>query len=250
MRKRYFIRLAYNGASYHGWQYQKNAKSIQETLNNALERVLKEDVNVTGCGRTDTGVNALNYYAHFDVSAIDNSFLKEIPGYLNTLLPGDIAIYNVFPVKPDAHARFDAIRRTYRYQISLKKDPFVRRLSWYVFSRPDIYLMNECAALLMDFSDFRAFSKGIPEGTGICRISEARWNLQGHLLIFTITADRFLRNMVRAIAGTLLDVGLGKTDKEGFINIIKSHDRRNAGLSVPARGLALTDVVYPESIYI
>ncbi|MBN1338828.1 MAG: tRNA pseudouridine(38-40) synthase TruA [Bacteroidales bacterium] len=248
-RHRYFVKLAFDGTNFHGWQLQDNAKSVQGVVNQALSECISESINVVGCGRTDAGVGAMKYFAHFDVETP----LKEEPSFYrdrtNAILPQDIAVYEIIPVKPEAHARFDAVNRTYRYNISLKKDPFLRRNSWYVFKQPDLKLMNEGALLLKEYSDFKAFTKGIPEGTTKCRIFSANWAQEEHRLIFTITADRFLRNMVRAITGTLLDVGLKKTGIKSFIDIIESRDRKKAGRSVPAHGLFLADVQYPESIF-
>lgn len=244
---RYFIEFAYNGTHYHGWQYQPNAVSVQETLNQVFSTLLQETIDVVGAGRTDTGVHASQMYAHFDTNK--NIEVKQLAFKANSFLPKDIAIAQIIPVHQEAHARFDATSRTYHYHISLTKDVFKNELSWYNKQALDVNIMNECAQLLLNFTDFQCFSKSNTDVfTYNCKIKEAFWTQEHNSLIFTITADRFLRNMVRAIVGTLVNVGLHKLNKEDFIGIIESKDRKKAGFSVPAQGLFLTKITYPYII--
>lgn len=240
---RYFIQLAYNGTHYHGWQYQPNAASVQETLNKAFSVVLKSDINLMGAGRTDTGVHAKEMFAHFD---FDNTF--DIPNLihkLNSFLPKDIVIYAIIPVDAEAHCRFDATKRTYEYCINTVKDPFSQELSWYFNHQLDVDLMNEAAQLLLKHTDFQCFSKvNTDVNTFDCTIFEASWKKEKDCLIFTISANRFLRNMVRAIVGTLVNIGLHKITLNDFSAIIESKNRKKAGFSVPAHGLYLTKIEY------
>lgn len=247
---RYFIKIAYNGKNYHGWQLQENAVTVQQVLENALILQLGMDIKTTGAGRTDAGVNANEFYAHFDVreklSDIGNLVFK-----LNNFLPSDISVYNIIPVKEDAHARFDAISRTYTYHLSRRKDPFKSELSYYVYGDIDIEKMNEAAGILFEYTDFTSFSKtGTQVKTNNCKISYAKWEQHGIMLVCTITADRFLRNMVRAIVGTLLEIGTGKLDVNDFRRIIESKNRSDAGYSVPACGLFLEKIEYPEGVFV
>lgn len=247
---RYFVKLAYNGTRYHGWQVQENATGIQEIINKGLSFHVSENVNVVGCGRTDAGVHAREFYAHFDAEEeFTSDELRNLVFKLNRFLPSDIVVYNVFPVPVDAHARFDALSRTYRYIIAREKDPFLEDLSWLLYGPVDVEAMNEAAIKLYDHSDFTSFSKLHTQvKTNDCRIDHAGWKEEGHLLLFTIRADRFLRNMVRAIVGTLLDVGTGKITAEDFNRIIEARNRSKAGSSVPARGLYLIKITYPEPV--
>ncbi len=244
---RYFIKLAYNGANYHGWQEQKNAPSVQQTITNAMNDILGRKISLTGCGRTDTGVHATEYYAHFEVEEeIGGEGLEHLNFRLNSYLPKDIAIYDIYPVEAGMHARFSALSRTYKYYIHTRKDPFLLDNSWFVYGLDDIEIMNRGSKLLLEYEDFTSFSKlHTQTKNNICHISHALWEREDHRLIFTITADRFLRNMVRAIVGTLVDLGNHKIDLEGLRKIIESHDRSAAGQSVPAQGLFLNRVVYP-----
>jgi tRNA pseudouridine38-40 synthase len=244
--KRYFIEIAYNGTAYHGWQTQKNANSVQEVLNKALSTICREEVETLGCGRTDTGVHARQLLAHFDLSneadVLDPRFLLS----LNSLLPYDISVKDIFQVKADAHARFDATRRSYEYHIHFKKDPFKHNLSWLLRDVPDIKLMNEAARIIKEYTDFSCFSKSNTQTfTNNCVISRAEWVDSSEGIIFHISADRFLRNMVRAIVGTLLRVGKKEIEPEEIRIIVESKNRSNAGESVPACGLYLTEVCYP-----
>ncbi len=250
---RYFLHLAYNGAPFFGWQVQPDHPSVQEVLERSLSLLLhQEHIAVTGCGRTDTGVHAADYYAHFELEeTLDAEGLKRLRDQLNSFLPKEIAIFDIFPVKPRAHARFDAVERTYQYFVSIRKNPFTFQQRYFSFRTPDIERMNEAAALLLENEDFTSFSKVHTQVNNfICHVTHAQWVLEGDDLVFTITANRFLRNMVRAIVGTLLDVGFGKLSVSDFQNIINQKDRCKAGISVPAGALFLTNVRYnwPEII--
>lgn len=244
MKNRYFIQLSYKGTDYVGWQFQPNGISVQESLEKALSTILREPISVTGCGRTDAGVHAKYFIAHFD------SENKQVPEEktiytINNFLDKDIAIQKIYLVNPDSHARFDAISRSYEYWISKIKDPFSQDLAAFSNRELNIDEMNNAAQLLFNYIDFTSFSKLHTDvKTNNCIIKEAKWLEQNGMLIFRITADRFLRNMVRAIVGTLLEVGQGKMDVEGFRTVIEAKDRGKAGASVPAKGLYLTDVVY------
>ena len=242
---RYFIQLSYDGTNYHGWQVQPNAVTIQSTLNNALSTLLRTPIETTGCGRTDTGVHAKMYYAHFDFPstiAIDSRLIRS----LNGILPMDIAIQQLFQVSDEAHARFDAVSRQYEYHITTVKDPFLRQWACYWPYELDIDKMNEACSLLLKQHDFSCFCKGLTdEQSTICKVTEAKWFSNSNRLIFSITANRFLRNMVRAITGTLLELGENKLSLDDFISIMESGSRSDAGSSVPAHGLYLTRIEYP-----
>lgn len=241
---RYFIEFAYNGKQYHGWQYQPNAKTVQETINNALSVLFNKTIDLMGAGRTDSGVHAKQMYAHFDIDReLDTTFW--IPK-LNAYLPKDIVVYAIIPIHEKAHARFDATRRSYEYHIHSYKDAFENEGSWYFQQKLDVNLMNKASLLLLGHNDFKCFSKSNTEvNTYNCVVFEAFWIQNGTRLVFTISADRFLRNMVRAIVGTLINIGLHKINCADFNTIIKNRDRGNAGFSVPAHGLYLTKVIYP-----
>jgi tRNA pseudouridine38-40 synthase len=240
---RYFIKLAYNGTHYHGWQYQPNAASVQETMNKAFSIILNTEINLMGAGRTDTGVHAKEMYAHFDLETpfdIPNVIHK-----LNSFLPKDIVIYDVFPVDDEAHTRFDATKRTYEYHINTFKDAFLQEQSWYFHQKLDLDLMNQAAKSLFNHTDFQCFSKvNTDVNTFDCTIFEAYWKQESGKLIFTISANRFLRNMVRSIVGTLINIGLHKITLNDFESIIESKNRDKAGFSVPAHGLYLTKIEY------
>jgi tRNA pseudouridine38-40 synthase len=243
---RYFIQLSYDGTCYHGWQVQQNARSVQEEVEKALSVICRESVEVVGAGRTDTGVHATFYIAHFD-SDQDLMDDEKTIFRLNCLLPDDIAVQKIFKVRPDAHARFGATYREYKYYISRNKDPFTFKYAERENRDLDLEAMNEAAQTLFEYTDFTSFSKlGSDVKTNNCKIYKAIWEDMGDHLIFTIRADRFLRNMVRAIVGTLLEVGLGKLSVEDFRNVIDQKDRGSAGASVAARGLFLVDIGYPE----
>lgn len=244
--KRYFIKLAYDGTEYFGWQTQVNELNVQDVLTAAIELICTlKDLKIVGCGRTDTGVHAANYYAHFDV---DEAFedTDKIIYKLNNYLPKSIAVHKIFEVSNEAHARFDATHRTYHYFIHQQKNPFLTNYSL-LFLRPlNFDLMNEAAAYLLMQDDFSSFSKtGSDNKSVICKVSEAKWEKFEDQYRFTITADRFLRNMVRAIVGTLLDVGLEKISVEEFKSIMESASRQNASASAPSHALFLNDIKYP-----
>ncbi|HKX87528.1 MAG TPA: tRNA pseudouridine(38-40) synthase TruA [Flavobacterium sp.] len=241
---RYFIEFAYNGTHYHGWQYQPNAISVQETLNKVFSTLLQEEIDIVGAGRTDSGVHASQMYGHFDSEKVIDK--EKLMYKANSFLPKDIVVYDIIPVHEEAHARFDATSRTYHYFISTKKDIFGNETCWLNQLPLDLELMNEAAQLLLEFTDFQCFSKSNTDVfTYNCKITEAYWRKDNNKLIFTITADRFLRNMVRAIVGTLVNIGLHKITKDDFIRIIESKDRKKAGFSVPAQGLFLTNIAHP-----
>jgi tRNA pseudouridine38-40 synthase len=244
---RFFIHLAYNGSLYHGWQVQENASTVQQLITQAIEMIWKVQINLVGCGRTDTGVHAKDFYAHFDLEDDrTQEQLDELAFRLNRYLADDIVIFKIFPVPADLHARFSAISRTYKYYVHNRKDPFLNDISWFVHSPCDVKIMNEGAALLLGTMDYTSFSKLHSSAkTNICTVTKAEWERVDHQLIFTITADRFLRNMVRAIVGTLMELGQGKISLEDLRKIIEGKDRSLAGESVPAKGLFLTEVRYP-----
>jgi len=244
---RYFVQFSYNGKVYHGWQNQPNAITVQQVLEKAFSTLLRTDVALMGAGRTDTGVHAKQMFAHFEVDEIDD--LNDLIYKLNSFLPEDVAVQEIFDVLPEAHARFDATQRTYEYWVIQDKNPFYMDSAYYVKHSLDIKKMNDAAALLLKNKDFECFSKSNTDvHTYLCDLTEAFWKQEGDLLVFTITANRFLRNMVRAIVGTLLDVGTGKSTLADVKSIINSKDRSEAGYSVPAKGLYLTRIIYPNTI--
>ena len=247
---RYFIYLSYDGTNYHGWQIQPNGISVQEVLMKALSTFLRKPIEVVGAGRTDAGVHARLMVAHFDFDAeLDCAMVVD---KLNRLLPPDVAVYRVRRVKPEAHARFDATYRTYKYYITTRKDPFSRAFSWRIFQTLDFEKMNEAAQALFDYIDFTSFSKLHTDvKTNNCKMMYVRWEQIGeHDWVFTIQADRFLRNMVRAVVGTLVEVGKGKLTVEGFRKVIEEKNRCSAGTSVPGNALFLVDVGYPEELFL
>lgn len=249
MNKRYFIRLSYKGTNYHGWQIQPNAISVQEVLNKALSTILNCEINVVGCGRTDTGVHASDFYAHFDVVQDKQIDCEKLSFRLNRFLPHDIAIKETFQVKEEAHTRFDPISRTYHYLITKEKNPFRKESHWKIPYELDVDKMNEAAKVLFEFEDFTSFSKLHTDvKTNNCKIYQAIWKDKGDELVFVVKADRFLRNMVRAIVGTLVEVGRGKMDLDGFRMVIESKNRSNAGSSVPGHGLFLAEIEYPKGL--
>lgn len=244
---RFFIELSYNGKAYHGWQNQPNAISVQEVLEKALSTLLNTDIAIMGAGRTDAGVHASQMFAHFDYDGDFKSI--DIVYKLNSFLPKDIAVADVFKVQSDIHARFHATERTYHYKISTSKNVFDYDFAYQVQLPIDVEAMNEACKILFKYKDFQCFSKSNTDvKTYNCDIKEAYWTKQNEQLIFTITADRFLRNMVRAIVGTMLNVGLGKMKSETLHAIIASKNRSEAGFSVPAHGLYLVKIAYPETI--
>jgi tRNA pseudouridine38-40 synthase len=249
--KRFFIRIAYDGSHFHGWQRQPNAKTIQQTLEEAMSMMLRSPILLTGAGRTDTGVHADEFVAHFDFSPWLTEVEREkLVFQLNRYLGGEITFSEILEVRNDAHARFSVLSRTYRYCIAREENPFRRNFTYYLYGDIDLNLLNQGAQFIMGYDDFTSFSKvDTDTKTNICKISEARWELDGSELAFTITADRFLRNMVRAIVGTLLNLGKGKISMKDLKEIIESKNRSNAGESAPAKGLTLQRINYPEDIY-
>lgn len=244
---RYFIELSYNGKNYHGWQKQPNAISVQEVLENALSTILGQNIVVMGAGRTDAGVHAKQLFAHMDTEVVFES--EKLVYQLNSFLPEDVAIHSIFKVKPDIHARFHATSRAYLYRIALQKSPFNVDQAYYLKHNLDIEKLNKATKILFEYKNFQCFSKTHTDvKTYNCDIMKAEWKLVNNELQFTIKADRFLRNMVRAIVGTLINVGVGKIEVEDLHTIIASKNRSNAGFSVPAKGLYLTEVAYPDTI--
>ena len=244
---RFFITLSYCGANYHGWQIQPHDDSVQQTVENALALLLRHPVSVTGAGRTDTAVNAMMMVAHFDTQADIATRLDDICHRLNGILPRDIAIHDIRPVHDTAHARFDATARTYKYFLHTVKSPFLHSSSYFCPHTLDFPLMNQAAAALLSHRDFTSFSKLHTDvKTNICVVTHAAWTqIDPTRWVFTITADRFLRNMVRAIVGTLLDVGRHKITLQQFEQIILQKDRCRAGTSMPGHALYLWDITYP-----
>lgn len=251
---RYFIRFAYDGTAFHGSQRQPNGITVQETMEQALAMIFREEVPLTFAGRTDAGVHAREMFAHFDLPDNDNSkfLILNSKFRLNGILPNSIAIFDIYPVKDDAHARFDAVRRTYEYHVVDHKDPFLCTQATRIRPGLDFAAMNEAAQLLIGKQDFASFCRTNTDvKTTICDLTRAEWKELGNgHAVFTIAADRFLRNMVRAVVGTLFEVGRGKITKEQFAEVITQHNRCAAGDSAPAEGLFLTHVEYPEDIYI
>lgn len=248
---RYFAEFAYKGTAYHGWQVQDNAVSVQTIMEKAFEKLLRERIELTGAGRTDTGVHARQMFAHFNSQKEDLQKSDDAIFHLNCILPKDIAIKNFYPVRENAHARFDATSRSYEYHIVRKKDPFSSGFALEFRGELDVDKMNDAAKILFEFEDFSAFSKSNTQvKTNLCKITKAGWIVDQDKIIFYISANRFLRNMVRAITGTMLEIGRGKKSPEWMRDVILSADRSQAGASVPAEGLYLTEVIYPEEIFI
>ena len=244
---RFFIEIAYRGTQYHGWQVQANAHSIQGVLQEALRTLLRRPIELTGCGRTDTGVHAIQHFSHFN--DISSGFEEPFIHQLNSILPEDISVKNIFPVHPSAHARFDPISRTYHYRIYFQKDPFLKGISTFCPYLPELGLMEKAGDVLKEYSDFSCFSKSHTQvKTHICTILKTEWIWDKGELVFIIEADRFLRNMVRAIVGTLLRIGWGEIDLNEFRSIIESGDRSRAGSSVSPDGLYLQKIQYPYPI--
>ncbi|MFD2823212.1 tRNA pseudouridine(38-40) synthase TruA [Lacinutrix iliipiscaria] len=244
---RYFLELSYNGTAYHGWQNQPNAISVQEVIEKNLSILLKENIAIVGAGRTDAGVHASQMFAHFETQVV--FFETDLVYRLNSILPKDIAIHDIYKVKLDAHARFHAVSRTYLYRIALQKNVFTFNDAFYVKQDLELSKMNDAAQILLQYKDFQSFSKSNTDvKTYHCKIMHAEWEIVNQELQFTIKADRFLRNMVRAIVGTLVNIGLGKIEVENIHDIIKSKDRSEAGFSVPAHALYLKQIEYPEAI--
>ncbi len=266
--QRFFICFSYDGSAYHGWQIQPGDLSVQEVMTERMCRLFGPDFSLVGAGRTDAGVHASCMWAHFDLTdaqvekycqkdgALCASLLKD---KLDRMMPADIRVREVRPVRADAHARFDAVSRTYEYRFALTRNPFLRHYATFLPSLPDVEAMNRAAAILPDYTDFTSFSKlHTDTKTNDCQVSEARWDFrrsefcqdeEPDLLVFTVRANRFLRNMVRALTGTLLEVGRGQLDEDGFRRVLELKDRCEAGQSMPPQGLFLTDVSYPEQLF-
>lgn len=250
VKRRYFIRFAYDGTAYCGWQVQPNGLSVQEVLTKAICTILRsDDIEIVAAGRTDAGVHARNMVAHFDVEDRLPAGL-DLVNKLNSLLPSDISVIEIREVKPEVHARFDALSRRYEYHLVLQKDVFRHPFAMRIYNPLDFDRMNEAAKILFEYTDFTSFSKLHTDvKTNNCKIMAARWEQREDEWIFIVEADRFLRNMVRAIVGTLLEVGRGKMTIDEFRQVIDAKNRCNAGSSVPAKGLFLVEVAYPENIY-
>jgi tRNA pseudouridine38-40 synthase len=241
---RFFIKLAYKGTRYHGWQIQENAHTVQAEVTQKLSTLVGKQVEVIGCGRTDTGVHARCFYAHFDIESLGMEE-PQLCYKLDRFLPEDIAAYQIFKVNSDHHARFSALSRTYRYCIARKKDPFAVGFSYHYHGPLDVDAMQSACTYLLEHDDFTSFSKlHTQTKTNICKIEKAEWTEADDKLVFEITADRFFRNMVRAIVGTLLEIGKGKLKAEDMDRIIVSRNRSEAGFSAPAEGLVLEEVTY------
>ncbi len=247
---RYFIKLTYKGTNYHGWQVQPNAITVQEVIEKAFSTIFRTRIEVIGAGRTDSGVHAEELFAH--VNFEDEINIEETIYKVNALLPNDIVVDKILPTASNAHARFDATSRNYEYRIFLGREPFLTETTWQLNNRKlNIVKMNEAANILLSYNNFKCFSRSNSDVTTYnCVVTSAEWLQYKQLLIFHISANRFLRNMVRAIVGTLLEVGTGKTSIEKFKQIIESKDRHNAGPSAPPQGLFLTKVTYPNTIFI
>lgn len=247
---RYFLWCSYVGTEYHGWQQQPNGISVQEVLTNALRTLLRDELTIVGAGRTDAGVHAAVMVAHFD-SDVDILAIENYLRRINSILPADIAVHRIAPVLSNAHARFDAISRRYEYRVCLRKDVFRQKLSVRLHHEPDFVAMNVAAEKLKTYTDFTSFSKLHTDVmTNNCVMMRAEWTNKGDEWVFTIEADRFLRNMVRAVVGTLLEVGYGRMSIEHFCAVIEARNRCKAGVSVPAHGLYLVDVSYPDNIFL
>ena len=245
---RYLFSISYLGTLYHGWQMQANAKGVQQVVEEAMSKILRAKIDIVGSGRTDTGVHCKRQYFHADLAEPLNE--KAFMINLNALLPRDIAIHSIQAIHPEASARYHATQRTYQYIITQKKDPLLLGLAWHCFKPLDVATMNKAAALLLGLHDFECFSKVKTDVNHfICTIKTAKWTAKGDLLIFDISANRFLRGMVRAIVGTLIEVGTGKISIKDFEAILKNKDRKQAGMNVPADGLYLMEVKYPRRIF-
>ncbi len=245
---RYFFEITYHGKQYHGWQSQSNAMGVQQIVEDALSKLLREKISIVGSGRTDTGVHCAQQFFHADIEKPfdpDNLIIR-----LNSFLPRDVAVRSLRKVNSSASARYDAAKRTYQYHITLAKDPLQVGLAFYFYKALHVPTLQRAAALLIGTHDFECFSKVKTDVNHfMCNVKEARWKQKGDQLVFTITANRFLRGMVRAVVGTLLDVGTGKISVEDVKSLLKSKDRKKAGMNVPPEGLYLMSVTYPKSVY-
>ena len=246
MFTRYFIKLSFKGTNYKGWQIQSRGITIQGILTNALCLILKEDIVLTGAGRTDSGVHALNYYAHFDSVNCDPDNIDDLKRKLNSFLPPDIFVHDIFRVSNSLHARFDAVSRTYHYVVTLNENPFLQEFSHHYYGKIDMDPMNEACLIILKHTDFTSFGKLHGNNkTNLCKIIDAEWREVSHgVLVFRITADRFLRGMVRAITGCMLSIGSGKIPHSRIETIFSEMNRSAAGMSAPACGLFLTNISY------
>jgi len=245
MIQRYFIQLSYDGTTFHGWQIQPNAKSIQETLNFALSTITRQEIYVVGCGRTDTGVHASQFYAHFESEEIE---LEPVCYKVNRMLPPQIAVQRIFKVAKDTHARFSATSRIYEYRITMAKNPFLVHRAYELREEMDIALMNKAGEMCQDFTDFSSFAKASDVKTNLCDLHYARWERKDEMILFEVKANRFLRNMVRSMVGTIIEIGRKRVSLEQFEKIVESKNRSKAGYSVPAHGLYLKEIGYPQGL--
>ncbi|GAA4210359.1 tRNA pseudouridine(38-40) synthase TruA [Pedobacter jeongneungensis] len=238
--------MAYDGSLYHGWQIQPNAITVQELLDKAMSVFFRQPIETLGCGRTDAGVHATDFYAHFDVEDLEETKVLSAIAGINAMLPYQIAAKRIIPVHNEAHARFDATARAYKYYLHFGKNPFKLNRSWLIKDKLDVEAMNQAASLLLNYTDFSCFSKSNTQTfTNNCKVIKAVFEKQEDGLVFTIQADRFLRNMVRAIMGTLVQIGKKEINLDDFKAIIESKNRSKAGQSVPACGLYLVKIEYP-----
>lgn len=248
---RYFIEFSYDGSLYHGFQKQLNAITVQEIMENGISTILRDRIDIVSAGRTDTGVHAVNMFAHFDYDIKSKIEESNFCHLLNRLLPADIVVIAIHKVKSDSHSRFDAISRTYNYYITDTKNPFNHKYRYYLSEELDYIMMNKASKILYEYQDFKCFSKSNTDvKTYNCKITNAEWVKSEDDWKFIITSNRFLRNMVRAIVGTLIEIGRGKLEIDDLDKIIQSKDRRNAGYSVPAEGLFLKEIIYDKKIFI
>lgn len=245
---RYFFEVAYQGTGYHGWQIQENASSVQIVIEKALFTLIQSPIPITGSGRTDTGVHALRQFFHADLPSID---IKDFLYKINKVLPPDISINSIQKVNPKAHARFDAVVRSYTYHIIHHKNPFLKDRAWLLYKRLDLVRMNQAADLLLQYKNFESFSRVKTDVTSfLCKVTEAQWNQTTHGLVFNITSNRFLRGMVRAIVGSIVEVGQHRISIEAFEKMIRDQDRKIAGPSAPAKGLFLSNIKYKDEIFL
>lgn len=243
---RYFVEISYCGTTFNGWQIQTNGITVQAEIERAFSLLLREKIDIVGAGRTDTGVHARYYVAHFNTNSPKEITSVDFKYHLNAVLSKEIVVHTIERVKSDAHARFDAISREYKYYVSPVKNPFRQKLSYQYFGELDLETMNKAAQIILDYKDFTSFAKLHTDvKTNLCDVTVSQWSVEDGMLVYTVRANRFLRNMVRALVGTLLECGQGKLSLDGFKNVIEAKDRGRAGSSAPAEGLFLTDVLYP-----
>ncbi|MDA3865937.1 MAG: tRNA pseudouridine(38-40) synthase TruA [Salinivirgaceae bacterium] len=246
---RYFISIGYDGTHYHGWQIQPNAITVQEIVNDAISKIAREKVNVVGCGRTDTGVHASFFALHVDIQT-EISTIGKFLYHLNAVLPSDVVAYDMVAVPDDLHARFSARWREYHYYFATRHQPFLHRFSMRLVKNPDLELLNQAARVVLENTDFASFCKSHSANkTNICNVVASEWYMQNDLLVYRVKADRFLRNMVRALTGTMLEIGMGKRTPGSFQAVFDSQNRSAAGMSVDPHGLFLTGVWYPEPVF-